>query len=127
MRQNILSDGEWKLMNVIWEKAPVTLGELVAALNEENGWSKSVIYMMLKRMVEKKVISMDSQGKDQRYSPILERSEAEIQETENFLDKVYQGSVRMMLSSMTGQKKLSGKEIEELYEFLKKEKERQEE
>ena len=126
MRQNIMSDGEWKLMNVIWEKAPVTLGELVTALYEETGWSKSVIYMMLKRMVEKKVISMDDQGKYQRYSPILERSEAEIRETENFLDKVYQGSVRMMLSAMAGQKRLSDQDIEELYQFLKEEREKQE-
>ena len=125
MGHNVLSDGEWKLMKIIWDKAPVTLGELVSALKEETGWSKSVIYMMLKRMVEKKVISMDDSGKYQRYSPILERSEAESQETESFLSRVYQGSVRMMLSAMTDRNKLSESDIEELYQLLKTEREKQ--
>ena len=35
-----LSDGEWKLMNKLWDASPCTITELTAALREETGWSK---------------------------------------------------------------------------------------
>ena len=36
-----LSDGEWKLMKVLWNCQPQTLAELVAALDADTGWSRS--------------------------------------------------------------------------------------
>ena len=51
-RQISLSDGEWKLMNLLWEKSPRTIAELVKALAGDTGWSKSTIFIMLGRMAE---------------------------------------------------------------------------
>ena len=44
-RQISLSDGEWKLMNLLWEKSPRTIAELVKALAGDTGWRdrKSVV------------------------------------------------------------------------------------
>ncbi len=38
-----LSDGEWKLMKVLWNCQPQTLAELVAALDADTGWSRATI------------------------------------------------------------------------------------
>ena len=48
-----LSDGEWKLMNRLWDDAPRTITELVAALREETGWSKNTVITMLGRLEAK--------------------------------------------------------------------------
>ncbi len=39
-----LSDGEWKLMKVLWNCQPQTLAELVAALDADTGWSRATIF-----------------------------------------------------------------------------------
>lgn len=113
------SDGEWKLMNLLWEQEPRTIGELVEALKEDTGWNKSTIFMMLKRLLEKGAVRMESGGRYQLYYPVVPREEATLRETENFLSKVYRGSVGMMLASMTGQKQLTKDEIDELYTILR--------
>ena len=42
-----LSDSEWKLMNRLWDQAPLTIMELTAALREETGWTKNTVITML--------------------------------------------------------------------------------
>lgn len=57
-----LSDGEWKLMKVLWNCQPQTLAELVAALDADTGWSRATIFMMLKRLIAKGAVTMDDSG-----------------------------------------------------------------
>ena len=66
-----LSDGEWKLMKTLWEKQPRTLAELVSALDKDTGWSRATIFMMLKRLIAKGTVTMDSSGKFQKYSAAI--------------------------------------------------------
>ena len=47
MKKILFSDGEWTLMNLLWEKAPRTIGDMVAALRDETGWSKATVNIML--------------------------------------------------------------------------------
>ena len=54
-----LSDGEWKLVKALWRRQPQTLAELVAGLRDETGWSKSTVFMMLKRLIAKGAVTMD--------------------------------------------------------------------
>ena len=44
-----LSDGEWKLMNLLWDRAPQTITELIRALASDTGWSKHTVIKMLSR------------------------------------------------------------------------------
>lgn len=97
-KQIVLSDGEWKLMKLLWEKAPMTLGDMVEAMQDDTAWSKGTIFTMLRRMSAKGAVRMDDSGKYQQYYPVLQKEEAEQTETRSFLERVYDGSVGMMLS-----------------------------
>jgi len=113
-----LSDGEWKLMNLLWEGSPRTIGEMVSALKDDTGWTKGTIFIMLSRMADKGVVSFEQGTRYKLYYPILKREDAALRETENFLSKVYGGSVGLMVASMAGQKVLSREDIDELYAVL---------
>ena len=114
----VLSDGEWKLMKILWENYPMTLGDMVEAMQDDTAWSKGTIFTMLRRMSTKGVIRMDDSGKYQQYYPVLQKEEAERAETRSFLERVYDGSVGMMLSAMAHDRKLSKSEIDELYKII---------
>ena len=113
-----LSDGEWKLMKVLWQQSPRTLGALVAALAPTTGWSKATVFMMLKRLIAKGAVTMDDSGKFQTYSASVAYADVEPEETESFLSKVYGGSVGMMVSNLVGRGALSEQEIQELKAIL---------
>ena len=114
-----LSDGEWKLMNLLWESSPRTIAQLVKALADDTGWSKSTIFIMLGRMASKGAVRVESGGRSKLYYAAVPREQAAARETQEFLDKVYHGSLQLMVSSMAGQKALSQADIDELYEILR--------
>lgn len=113
-----LSDGEWKLMKVLWQQSPRTLGALVAALAPTTGWSKATVFMLLKRLIAKGAVSLDESGKYQQDSAAVAYAEVEPEETASFLTKVYGGSVGLMVSNLVGRGALSEQEIRELKAIL---------
>ena len=48
-----LSEGEWRLMELLWEDAPVNSTQLVARCREKLQWSKSTTYTVLRRLCHK--------------------------------------------------------------------------
>lgn len=120
MNRNIsLSDGEWKLMNLLWEEAPCTIAQLVSALKDDIGWTKGTIFMMLSRMMDKGAVRFESGGRSKLFYPVLKKEDAAACETESFLSKVYGGSVGLMVASMAEQKALTKEDIDELYAILR--------
>ena len=113
-----LSDGEWIIMKRLWTKAPRTIGELVKDLENDTGWTKATVFVMLKRLIGKQAVRMDDSGHLQEYYPCILRSEAESDETDSFLSRVYDGSVSMMVSSMAGRKALTQEERDALRRIL---------
>lgn len=120
MNRNIsLSDGEWKLINLLWEEAPRTIAQLVSALKDDTGWTKGTIFMMLSRMVDKGAVRFESGGRSKLFYPALKKEDAAACETKSFLSKVYNGSLGLMVTSMAGQKALTKEDIDELYAILR--------
>lgn len=120
MKRINLSDGEWNIMNALWEAAPKTIMQLTAALEGSTGWTKHTIITMLGRMEAKGVVRYEQGIKAKLYYPAVERTETVLGETESFLDKVYSGSLGLMINTMVEKKSLSRDEIDELYAILEK-------
>ena len=97
-----LAPAEWNIMECLWERAPQTGRELTEQLEASMGWSRSTTLTLLRRMVGKGVVTCDTEGTKNTFSPAVRREDAALAETETFLDRVYQGSLSMMVSAMTG-------------------------
>ena len=119
MEELTLTNSEWYVMDCLWERAPRTVMELVSALGERLGWAKSTTITTLRRMEDKGLVRCEVKGRTRHYFPAVEREGAALRETRSFLNKVYQGSVGLMVSAMIQDKALSKAEIEELYDILK--------
>lgn len=115
-----LSDSEWKLMNVLWEQAPCTITQLVALLKEETGWSKHTIISMLSRLENKGAVSYQEGERAKQFYPVINREEAQIEETQGFLSRLYGGSLGLLVNTMAKEKGFTKEEINELYKILKK-------
>ena len=113
-----LSDGEWKIMNRLWESGGNTITELTGYLQEETGWDKHIIITMLNRMEKKEAIAHRQGGRAKIFYPLVSRGEVSMQETRGFLEKVYRGSLGMMVNAMVEDQALSEGEIQELYAIL---------
>lgn len=113
-----LSNGEWKLMNRLWQQSPMTITELTAALRENTGWSKNTIITMLSRLEGKGAIRHEEGGRAKQYYPTVRREDAIEAETESFLDKV--GGLGLLMSAMVERNSLTQEDIAELSAILEK-------
>ncbi|RKJ44060.1 BlaI/MecI/CopY family transcriptional regulator [bacterium 1XD8-76] len=124
MKKVNLSDAEWMIMNLLWGQAPRTMMQITNTLKAETGWTKHTVMSFLKRMEEKGALHYEEGEKAKLYYPDLEREEAVLQETEDFLDRVFQGKMGMMLNTMVQQRALSKEDMEELHKILEQAEER---
>lgn len=104
-------------MNRLWEQES-TITELKNILQQETGWDKHIIITMLSRMEKKGAIAHRDGGRAKVFYPLVSREEVSMQETRGFLQKVYRGSLGMMVNAMVEDKALSEEEIQELYDIL---------
>ena len=121
-----LSNGEWALMKVLWESSPRTITQLTAALKDSTGWSKHTIISMLSRLEAKGAVAYRDNGRAKEYYPLLRQADASRTETKRFLEKVYNGSLGVMVHAMVDSHALSREDIQELSDILEKAKEREE-
>ena len=125
MHDYTLTPAEWYVMECLWDHAPRTGRETVEYLSKSVGWSRSTTLTMLRRMEEKGLITGSDADGVRVYCPALNQDEATMQQTEDFLHRVYHGSLGMLLSAFTKRQNLSQSEIDELYAILDKAKEEQ--
>lgn len=113
-----LSENEWYIMQVLWEKSSASLRELCDALSESKGWTKHAISSFLKRMLEKGAISVDESGKVKNYIAVWNKDETILEETQSIMERVYRGDLLLLVSNAVKEQKLTKEEIEELKSML---------
>ena len=118
MADSKISGGQWNIMRELWKEAPQTLMQLVGKLEKSVGWSKSTTITTLHRMERKGIVSVEQVGRSKSYAPLITEEEATISETRSFLDRVYSGSVGLMVSAMAERQELSDDELAELRRIL---------
>lgn len=121
-----LSEAEWHILESLWEDSPKVGSRITADMAERTGWSRSTTLTMLRRMAQKGLIFCDEGGKMKAYAPLIRREEAVKKETESFLNRVYHGSVSMLLSGFVERQKLTPEELKELRQILDNAEERHE-
>ena len=117
-KQPSLNQSEWQVMELLWQK-PHTLMEMVSALSQSVGWSKSTVATMVRGMEEKGLISYQEQGKARVFSPNVSLEHVAARETDSLLNRAYKGSLSMLVSNLVQRNGLSQDDIDELYAILK--------
>lgn len=114
-----IAETEWKVMKVLWEKPLKTIGEISAALHH-TGWSYSTIKTLVRRLTDKGALGINKELSQFRYYPCVDETECKIKETKNFINRIYNGSVKMLITGLAAESNLSREEISELMRLINK-------
>ena len=107
-------------MNRLWEQSPRTIMELTASLKEDTGWSKNTVITMLARLEAKGAVRHEEGGRAKEYYPAVEKAGVALRETESLLDRIYGGSLGLMMSAMVESRQLTEADIAELSAILER-------
>lgn len=113
-----ISEAESAVMEVLWERHPRTSEEVVAALADSRHWQEPTIKTLLNRLLKKKAIKADKDGRRYLYSPVLKREDWVLRESKGLLDRLFDGRVAPLVAHFSQQRKLSAKDIAELRKLI---------
>jgi len=114
MREYKLTDMESKFADIIWTNEPIPSGDLVKLCDEELSWKKSTTYTMLKRLENKGIFK----NKSGMVSALVKKDEFYAEQSKQFVEETFDGSLPKFLAAFTRSKRLSGKEIDELQRLI---------
>lgn len=118
-----ISESEWEVMKLLWNKSPLTSEDIIESLAHKKDWSKETIKTFIIRLTKKGAISYEKEGRMYKYYPIVSEQDCKNVENRSFLEKVYDGSIGILFTNFLKQEDLSMEEIEELEDLLKDKKE----
>lgn len=118
---NKLSDAEFEIMKIIWENAEETT--LFSYLMEElaaqgKPFQKNTLIVLLSRLVSKGYLSATKIGRRNEYVPLISEQAYQTAQTQHFIDKVYEGSVKGLVTNLIAGDLLMEEEYEELKKLL---------
>lgn len=111
-----LFDSELKLMKLLWGNAPITAKELTLLASEAYEWNKNTTYTIIKKLIEKNAIKRDEPNFV--CSPLVTKEQVQEIETENLINKLFNGSKKAFFAAFINKQKLSADEIEELKRII---------
>ena len=94
-----ISDSEYEVMEVIWDKGDATVSEVHNALSDRK-WAYNTVATFMTRLSEKGLLSSHSEGKAKIYTPKVNRELYKKELTEDFLNSIHKGSKRSMLAAL---------------------------
>jgi predicted transcriptional regulator len=113
-----ISEAESIVMDVLWRRQPLAAEDVVAALAESRQWQEATIKTLLNRLLNKGAITAEKDGRRYLYTPVLKREDWLIGESENLLDRLFDGRVAPLVAHFSQHRKLSRKDIAELRRLL---------
>ena len=115
-----ISEAEYEVMKIVWKYAPIKTNEITEKLLATSSWSAKTIQTLIKRLVNKGVLTYEKNSRVFVYTPVVKESEYISQESNSFLNRYYDGDITAMLSAYIQNDKLSKTEIETLRALLSK-------
>jgi len=121
-----ISDAELEIMRIVWgNPEEVTLFPYIMEGLAARGrpCQKNTLIVLLSRLVNKGFLSAKKTGRRNEYTPLVSEAEYQTAQTKHFLDKVYEGDAKGLVSHLILGDLLTDQEYGELKKLLERGKE----
>lgn len=114
-----VSDSELTLMKIIWAEGGKALYARIMEALEETGnhWQKNTVITLLSRLVEKGLLKTNKIGRRNEYTAIVTETDYQATQTQNLLDKLYEGDAKGLVSTLIQREMLTAMDYEDLKKF----------
>lgn len=111
-----LVDSELKVMDVLWKEGDSTAKHISDVMTERYGWNINTTYTLLKRCVKKGAV--ERQEPNFMCHALIPQEQIQALETDELLNKVFDGAVDKLFASLLSRKNLSADQIEKLKQMV---------
>ena len=113
-----MTDGELRLMRVLWEKGQATVGEVVDALDTRPKPAYNTVLTLLRIMEKKGYVSHRKDGRAFTFLPTVDRADASRSALRTLVDRFFEGSPRLLILNLLEDGQLSPEALQQLKERI---------
>jgi BlaI family penicillinase repressor len=115
-----LTEAEWEIMRVVWDKEPCAAGTVQETLAASRDWCYATVKLTMDRMAAKGFLEINKIRNLQLFRSCISEVEARRGELRKMLNRAFGGTLTPMLKFLIQHEGLSQEEAAELREFVKK-------
>ncbi len=110
-----ISEAESRVMEVLWAgETSKSADDVCAALVDRQDWQEATVKTLLNRLLKKRAIAAERDGRRFLYRPLIGRSDYVHAESKSLLDRLYGGRIAPLVAHFSERRKLSKKDIAEI-------------
>jgi predicted transcriptional regulator len=114
-----ISEAEYAVMEALWEQSPLTATEVSDKVAGERGWSLATVKTLLSRLVAKKAVATEPDGRRYLYTPTIERTDYVGSESRRLVDRLFGGRAAPLLVHLVEAEALSDEDIDEIERLIR--------
>jgi BlaI family penicillinase repressor len=116
-----VSGAESHILKVLWKaKSPLPAEEVAALLGDEQEWSAGTVRTFLARLVKKKVLAAQKDGRRYLYRPLISRSDYAHAESRKLVDRLFNGRLASFVTQFSERENLSREEVTEIKRLIER-------
>ena len=113
-----ISGAESQIMEALWRKGPLTPDGIVAEVGEAHGWAPGTVKTLITRLLRKKAIEGRREAEGYLYRPLLSRTDYVQSESQNLVDRLFDGEVAPLVAHFAEHRALTPKDIQLLKKLI---------
>lgn len=113
-----ISEAEAAVMAVLWTASPLTAQDVIERVPAERGWSGNTVKTLLARLVAKKAVAHEADGRRYLYRPLLARGDFVAGESRRLMDRFFGGRLTPLVAHLAERDALTADEIAEIQKLL---------
>ena len=119
-KSSTLTDGELKLMRVLWDRGEATVGEVVSALKDKPKPAYNSVLTLLRILERKGYVAHRKDGRAFIFLPAVDRARARQSAVKTFVNRFFEGSPRLLVLNLLEDESLSDDALKQLREKIEK-------
>ncbi|MEX1376729.1 MAG: BlaI/MecI/CopY family transcriptional regulator [Eubacteriales bacterium] len=107
-------ESEYRFACIVWEHEPIAMKELIKLCTAQLGWKRTTTYTVLKRLSERGIM----QSVDSIVTSLISKEAIQRQESQEFINRTFEGSLPSFIAAFTSNKALSSDEAAEIKKMI---------
>jgi BlaI family transcriptional regulator, penicillinase repressor len=116
-----LTDAELRPMEVLWERGPSTVAEVVNALPKKLGLSYSTVLTTLRILEQKGYLKHTKQGQAYVYDAIIDRNQARKKVLKHVLNRFFNDSPELLVMGLVESEQIDSEDLQRIQRLINQE------
>ncbi len=114
-----ISEAESVLLQLLWSHSPLTAAELAEQVPSDRNWQLATVKTLLARLVAKRAIRAEPDGRRFIYHPVVEREALAVEQAGRLVDRMFGGRISPLVAQLAEQRVLSRDDLDDLEALIR--------